>query len=95
MSNLIVRMLDGREVSGDTVLMDQRGYGKWARRHDELPANEDPGTFSLYMAWRFYQRMTGEDIDLDTFLEQATDLDTDDGGPIGDPTTPATPNASP
>lgn len=90
-----MHMIDGRKVTGDTVLMDQRGYGKWARRHDELPADQDPGTFSLYMAWRFYQRMTGEDIGLDDFLATATDLETSDGEAIGDPTPPATPNTSP
>ena len=81
MSQLTVKMVDGREVSGRTVLMDQRGYAKYARNNHELPADQDASTFSLYMAWNFYKRQTGETLSFDDFCEQAEDLEADDMDP--------------
>lgn len=76
MSQLTIRMTDGREVTGRTVLMDQRGYAKFARVNNELPVDQDAGTFSLYMSWQFYKRITGDDaITFDDFCLSAEELE--------------------
>lgn len=91
--NLTIHMTDGRTISGTTCLMDQRGYAKYARQHGELPVTEDAGTFSLWMAYQFYKRQTGESPTFDEFCLDAASLDMDDDA--ADPTTTATPNISP
>ena len=89
MAQLKVTMIDGRTIEGRTCLMDQRGYAKFARVNGELPATEDASTFSLFMAFQFYKRMTGDDsLTFDSFCEAAEDLETDE--PLGDPTTATT-----
>lgn len=89
MAQLTIRMIDGRVIEGRTCLMDQRGYAKFARANQELPATEDASTFSLFMAFQFYKRMTGDDsLTFDQFCEAAEDLETDED--LGDPTTART-----